>query len=227
MGSLSRVQWAMRRWSLPDRNTNCLSRRPSLARKLMHLAMAFVPAAGWLLSYWLALALALALLVASLAVEGARRLWPWLNQVLWRLLPSVFRPWEGHRLLGSTWLAAGMAGTLLLYGRDVGGTAVLFAVWGDPVAELVGRRWGRPGAAKTLSGSLGCLAACVLAGLVGVGWGGLSAWAALAGALVATAVERWAFPPDDNLWMPVLSGLAITIVEGLLGGQSVLLPLWR
>ena len=217
----------MRRWSLPERNANCPSRHPSLARKLMHLAMAFVPAVGWLLSYWLSLGLALALLVASLAVEGARRLWPWLNQVLWRVLPSVFRPWEGHHILGSTWLAAGMAGTLLLFGRDVGGTAVLFSVWGDPVAELVGRRWGRPGAAKTLAGSLGCLAACLLAGLVGVGLGGLSAWAALAGAVVATAVERWAFPPDDNLWMPVLSGLAISMVEGLLGGQSVLLPLWR
>jgi dolichol kinase len=227
LDSLSRVQWVMRRWSLLDCSSDYLSKRPSWLRKLMHLATAIVPAAGWLLSYWLSLALALALLLASLAVEGARRLWPWLNQLLWRLLPSVFRPWEGRRVLGVTWLALGMAATLLLYGQDAGGTAVLFLAWGDPVAEFVGRRWGRPGAAKTLVGSLGCLAACLLAGFVGVGLGGLSVWAVLVGAVAATVFERWSFPPDDNVWMPVLSGLAISVVEWLLGGKTVLLPLWH
>jgi dolichol kinase len=201
--------------------------RPSLTRKLIHLAIAIVPAAGWLLSYWLSLVLAIALLLASLAVETARRLWPRVNQLLWRFLPSIFRPWEGQQVLGSTWLTVGMTATLLLYGRDVGGTAVLFLVWGDPLAELVGRRWGQADEGKTLAGSLGCLAACALAGFVGIGLGGLNAWVVLAGAVVATLVERWSFPPDDNMWMPVLSGLAMDTVQWFLGGQFVLFPLWR
>jgi dolichol kinase len=196
-------------------------------RKLIHVAMAAVPLAGWLVSYGWALALAGLLLGASLALEAARCWRPGIDQLLWRLLPTVFRAGESRRVLGSTWFAMGMLATLFLFGRDAGGTAVLFLAWGDPAAEFVGRRWSRSGQGKTLVGSAGCLAACLLAGSVGVGQGGLSPWSALAGAAVATAVERWPPPPDDNVWMPLLSGLAIAVVQWLVGGQTALLSLWR
>ena len=195
------------------------SGRASLLRKLIHLSGTLIPAAGWLLSFCLALAFAGALLVASLGLEAARRWWPWVNRLLWRLIPSVFREWENRRVLGSTWFTLGILATLLLCGRDVGGTAVLFLAWGDPAAELVGHRWGRPGQGKTLAGSLGCLGACLLAGAVGVYLGGLSPWVGLVGAVAATLVERWSPPPDDNLWMPILSGLAMLLVQ--LGSSAV------
>jgi dolichol kinase len=189
-----------------------------VVRKLIHLATAVVPAIGWLYSQPLSVALAVALFLASLVVEGARRLWPALNRLLWRLLPATFREWEDERVLGSTWFSLGMLATLLLFGRDVGGTAVLFLAWGDPVAEIVGRKWGQPGRRKTLAGSAGCLAACVVAAGVGTGLAKLSPWAVLAGAIVATLVERWSPPPDDNVWIPILSGLAILAVQRLAGG---------
>jgi dolichol kinase len=163
----------------------------------------------------------------SLAIEAARRWWPRLNWLLWWLLPTVFRAWEGQRVLGSTWFAVGMLGTLLLFGQDAGGTAILFLAWGDPAAEFVGRRWGRRGQGKTLAGSAGCVAACLLAAGVGVGRGGLSPWSALAGAIVAAAVERWSPPPDDNVWMPLLSGLAISAIQWLVGGRIALLSMWH
>lgn len=200
--------------------------RASWTRKLIHLAMAILPAVGWWISYWLALALTALMLGASLTVEAARRYWPWFNQLLWRLLPTVFRRSESHRVLGSTWFAVGALVSLLLFGRDIGGTAVLFLAWGDPVAEIVGGRWGREGQGKTAIGSLGCLLACVVAGFVGVGLGGLSLWAALLGAVVATLVERWSPPPNDNLWIPILSGLGVALAQWLLGGKTVLLPMW-
>lgn len=199
----------------------------SLTRKLIHIAMSILSVIGWWISYALALALAGLLCLASLTIEIARHWWPWLNGWLWRLLPTTFRPWEGRGLLGSTWFSLGAAATLLLYGQDVGGTALLYLCWGDPAAELVGRRWGGGGEGKTLAGSLGCLAACLLAGFVGLGLGGLSLWAVLVGAFVATLVERWPPPPDDNLWMPLLSGLAVVIVQSMLGGHTVLFPLWH
>jgi dolichol kinase len=204
-----------------------MEQRLSLTRKLIHLAMAVVPAAGWWLGDWVALVLAATFLAASLAVEAARRWWSWVNRLLWRLLPTVFRAWEGRRVLGSTWFGVGTLATLLLCGQNAGGTAVLFLAWGDPAAEIVGRRWGRPGTRKTLAGSLGCLAACLVAGIVGVGLGGLSAWTVLAGAVAATLTERGSPPPDDNLWMPVFSGLVMVGVEWLTGGEAALLPMWR
>jgi len=180
------------------------------------MAVAIVPAAGWRLSFQLSLALAVALLLAAGVIDLARHCWPGLNRLLWRLLPTTFRPWERRRVLGSTWLGLGVLATLLLFGRDAGGTAVLFLVWGDPAAELIGRRFGRQGQRKTWAGSLGCFGACLLAAWVGVGLGGLDPWSALGGALVATLIERWSPPPDDNVWMPLLGALAI-VVTGWLG----------
>jgi dolichol kinase len=185
-------------------------------RKLIHLAVAVVPAIAWFLSYELALALAGALLAASLAIEVARRRWPWVNRLLWRFLPATFKEGEQRRALGSTWFSLGMLAALVLFGRDVGSTAILFLTWGDPAAEFGGRRWGSPRKKKTLAGSLACLAACLVAGLVGMGLGGLSPWVVLAGAGVATAVERWAPPPDDNVWIPVLAGLTMAASQWLM-----------
>lgn len=192
--------------------------RVSLLRKLLHLAMAVIPAAGWRLAPWSAIGLTALFLGASLIVEAARRDWLWVNRLLWRLLPSAFREGEARRILGSTWFAAGAFVTLLAFGMDAGGTAVLFLAWGDPLAEVVGRWRGGGAAGKTWAGSAACLAACVVAAGVGVSLGGLHPGAALLGAGVSTLVERWSPPPDDNVWMPVISGLAIWIAGALLGG---------
>lgn len=194
------------------------SQRASLVRKLMHIAVAIAPAIGWLFSYPLALGLAGIAFLASLVLEAARRWWPWVNRFLWRMLPTIFRRWEHRRVLGSTWFSLGMLASFLLFGRDAGGLAILFLAWGDPAAEVVGRRWGRQGEGKTWIGSMACLVACLMACLVGVSLGGLSLWAALAGAVVATSTERWSPPPDDNLWMPVLSGLTMVAVQWLVNG---------
>ena len=200
---------------MEERAESLSPERASLLRKLIHLAMTVVPAAGWLVAYSLAVALGAVILAASLVIELARRWWPWVNRTLWRLIPSVFRTWEGRRVLGSTWFALGALAALLLFGRDAGGTAILFLAWGDPAAELAGRRWGPAGQRKTLVGSLACLAACAAAAGVGIVLGGLAPWVALAGAVVATLVERWSPPPDDNFWVPLLSGLA------MIAGQSI------
>ncbi|MGD8623230.1 MAG: hypothetical protein PVJ34_01725 [Anaerolineae bacterium] len=177
--------------------------------------MALIPAAGWWLGYGYALGLTIAFLAAAVLVELTRRRWGWINRLLWRLLPTTFRTWEARRLMGATWFGVGALATLLLLGRDVGGTAVLFLAWGDPAAEVVGRRWGAGEGGKTVAGSLGCLLACLGAALVGVGLGGLSPWSAIGGAIVATLVERRSPPPDDNVWMPLLGGLALAALEWL------------
>lgn len=190
--------------------------RISVLRKLTHAATAVVPLTGWLLSYHWALALAGLFLGVCMAVEAGRRWWPWVNRTLWRLLPTIFREWEDRRMLGSTWLALGGAAALLCFGPEAGGLGFLFLAWGDPAAELAGKRWGRPDRAKSLAGSLGCLAACLLAAVVGSALGGLPLWVAVVGAAVATLAERWSWPPDDNVWIPVLSGLATWGVPALL-----------
>ena len=189
----------------------------SLPRKLIHLSMTVVPAIGWLASWPLAVILSALFLLASVLIEVLRRRQPAINRLLWRLLPTTFRPGEERRVLGSTWFALGMFLALILWGRDAGGMAVLFLSWGDPAAEIVGRWWSRPaGGGKTWAGSLGCLIACLLVGPVGVGLGGLHPIAVLGGALTATLVERWSPPPNDNVWIPILSGAVMALTRWLL-----------
>jgi dolichol kinase len=196
-----------------DRQQGQQLRRVSLLRKLIHLAMAIIPLAGWWISFEAALILAGILVAVSLAAEGIRRWLPGVNHFLWRLLPTVFRDWEGHKILGSTWFAVGALAALALAGRDAGGTAVLFLAWGDPAAEFAGRRWGSKNEGKTLAGSAGCFVACLVAAGVGIELGGLGLGAALLGAALATLVERGSPPPDDNLWVPVVAGLAMMAVQ--------------
>jgi dolichol kinase len=38
----------------------------------------------------------------------------------------------------------------------------------------------------------------------------------VAGAVVATLVERRSPPPDDNVWMPLFGGLTIVVMEWLI-----------
>lgn len=189
----------------------------SFLRKLVHASMSLLPLSGWLIGLWFAQALAAALVIASLTLEALRWLVPQVNRLLWRFLPSVFKDGEEVRSLGSTWFALGVWLTLLLFREGAGGTAVLFLAWGDPAAEVAGRWRRRVGDRKTVSGSAACLAACLAAAGVSVLLGDMPLWPALAGAIVATIVERWSPPPDDNLWMPMVSGATMLALQWLLG----------
>ena len=186
-------------------------------RKVIHVAMAVVPLMGWLVSYPVALGLATALLSASFVLEVSRRRLGWINRTLWRYVPGLLRPWEERHVLGSTWLCLAALAVLLLFGRDVGGTALLFLALGDPVAELAGRQWGRRASGKSLAGSLACLLACLAVVPAGILLGHLSPVVAAAGALAATLAERWPPPPSDNIWMPAFSALTMAAVGRLLG----------
>jgi len=185
-------------------------------RKVIHAAMAAVPLAGWLWAPWAALALAAILLAGSLLLEAARRAWPSVDRILWGNAPALFRPAERRGVLGSTWFAGSMLAVLLLFGQDVGGLGVLFLAFGDPVAELAGRRWGRPGLRKTWAGSIACLAACLVTAAGAALCSLLPPAAACSGAVAAAAAERWSPPPTDNLWIPFFSCLVMAAGMNLL-----------
>eukprot|EP00455_Lapot_gusevi_P002787 TRINITY_DN1114_c0_g1_i11.p1 TRINITY_DN1114_c0_g1~~TRINITY_DN1114_c0_g1_i11.p1 ORF type:complete len:124 (+),score=37.08 TRINITY_DN1114_c0_g1_i11:285-656(+) len=105
-------------------------------------------------------------------------------------------------------------------------TSILYLIFGDLIAALVGISFGRvkiPGTKKSLEGSLAMLVICVLVGLFMFHSVPLSEYLAFVGALVATLVEL--HPPfgiDDNLSIPFLSGLALYGASLRLGSQLVL-----
>jgi len=134
-------------------------------------------------------------------------------------LATLLRPGEEGKMSGSPTYVLGVALALLLFDLPVATAAVLFLAFGDVAASVVGETWGRTKYLdKSLEGTAAFIAAGILAGLAAAALGyGLPLPVLAAGAVAAAAAE--ALTPkslNDNLSIPLLSGLAMTLLEGAL-----------
>ncbi len=182
-------------------------------RKLIHLAGAAFALFYLIASRQVVLTIALIALVLVIAIEWGRQRWPALERLFERLIGPALRQGEESRPTAGVWSMLGILLTLLAFPRELAIPAMLYAQVGDPVAEIVGRRWGRhrlPNG-KSLEGSLGCLAVSLVAGLACSHALPLAPGVAALGALVATVTEAVPLPVGDNLLMAPLAGLAMTL----------------
>ena len=103
-----------------------------------------------------------------------------------------------------------------MFDKAVAVAALSFVIVGDTFAALIGRKFGRHRfGRKSLEGSLGCLAGTLLVALLAPG---LSLTVGLTGAVVATVVEALSNKIDDNISVPIISGLAMTLLMKVLAG---------
>jgi dolichol kinase len=118
----------------------------------------------------------------------------------------------------ATWYATALVVLAALASRQgmMAGLAVLGVA--DPVAGIVGRRFGRHKlrSGKSLEGSLAFVASGALAAFAGLALLGVSgplpAWVlAVGGALVGALAELTSGALDDNFTIPVAVGAAITL----------------
>ena len=105
-------------------------------------------------------------------------------------------------------MAAASLIVFLFFDKEIAILALMYIAVGDPLAGVVGKRYGR---AKVGSKSVeGTLAFAVGAGAAGCALiaGGLDVpyWVALGGAGVGALVELLPSPVDDNLTVPPVSG---------------------
>ena len=188
--------------------------KTTLWRKLWHIlggllfpALAFFLPREWLLAL---LGLAAVILVTwevlRFTSAGFGR---WMNAHLQWVLKSR----EQYRPTGTTYLVLASLLVFVALDKDVAITSLLFLALGDPAAALVGQRFGRLRlGGKSLAGSLACLAVCISIGLLMLETGGgLTPAVVLAGAAAATLAEFLPLPPDDNLAIPVFSGLVMAL----------------
>ena len=111
-------------------------------------------------------------------------------------------------LTGATWVFVGALFTIIFIPKPYCLLALLFLAVGDTFAALVGIKFpfiyiGR----KTLSGSIACFTACYIIGFSF--YGELNAFIILIGALTATFSELVSGKMNDNVSMPILSGLSM------------------
>jgi dolichol kinase len=125
------------------------------------------------------------------------------------IVKPLIRPEEKRGIGGHVFFAAGAFIAVLAYRREIAIAALLISVFADGGAAVVGSRWGRHKliGKKTLEGSL----ALFLIALAFAAWIVKPLLAAFIGALAATCVEL--IPINDNLMVPISSGLAMQLVR--------------
>ncbi len=194
------------------------SLRPTnYARNLFHVGSATVAVVTIeLLNSPLAI-LAIAVTWASFcwSMEVLRRRSAGANQMLMRFFAPVAHPHETHRVNSATWYATALVGLALTRSSALCVLAVAVLGVGDPLAALIGRRFGRVKLlhGRSLEGSLAFLLSAWAAafGLL-LAFHGLSPARALAvagaGALAGALAELFSLRVDDNLSIPLCAALA-------------------
>jgi len=198
----------------PNTSGENISLTQEFLRKSTHIGALVIPVGYYfsgleqMTAFWFLSIITLLMLVID--ISRLRNWW------FWRVLASpVFslmlrKHEQDGDLTGASYILLTASASIALFSKPVAIAAISFIIVGDTAAALIGRKFGRTKIGnKTLEGSLGCLAATFLVAVIAPG---ISLQVALLGALVATVVEAWPMGVDDNVSVPLLSGLAMSML---------------
>ncbi len=188
-----------------------ISFKQELIRKATHMGALVIPSGYYFmgLERQTAFSIMLVIGVAMLIIDIARMRGWWLwRKVFCYVIGLVIRKHEKDGdFTGATYILLTSALTIFLFQKPIAIAALSFIIVGDSFAAVIGRRYGRiKFANKSLEGSLGCLFGTIIVASLTPG---ISLSVGLLGAVVATLVEAWPFGVDDNVSVPLLSGLTM------------------
>jgi dolichol kinase len=196
-----------------DLTSDQISFSQELLRKATHTGALIIPAGYYLLSLSKAqmLTIMIPITLVMILIDISRlRQWAFWGAIAGPLAGRMIRHHEtAGDFTGATYILLSVCWTVALYDKPIAIAALMFIMVGDTLAALIGRKYGRHKfGRKSVEGSLACLAGTVAVALIAPN---LALAAALFGALVATVVEALSWRIDDNISVPILSGLAITL----------------
>lgn len=185
-----------------------------IKRKIFHILTLIYVLAYWYLPKTFVLACLFIAIIIVLAGEYIRSKNEKFNIFILKILGGVHRKTEEHKISGLPWTLAGAFLTILLFeNKTFVLTSFLYLAFGDAVAALFGKAFGKHKiyAGKSLEGSIACFIACFIVGFLI-----LPSWQfALAGALCATLIETVPWPLNDNFWMQILNAGILTYMAVL------------
>ncbi len=193
-----------------------------IARKLWHMLSGVT---GLLIFYRTgasassAATILLVLAVLAFLVEFTRLRNDNFNNLVMFFLKPIMRESEKNSVSGLPFYALGVSLSLFFFPTKIAILSVLFLIFADPIASFFGILYGRDKILpnKSLQGTIAAFSVCYTATLVySVLHAGSSmnvlTFALLGGAIGALS-ELCSQFVDDNLCIPVLSGLGLTIVN--------------
>ena len=199
--------------SRPD---NQISFTHELVRKATHMGALIIPGGYYFvgLSKHRMLWIMVPIAVLMIIIDVSRlRNWPFWNSFAKKIIGPIIRQHEmDGDFTGATYILTSTCLTVALFSKPIAIAALAFIIVGDSFAAIIGRRYGRHRFFhnKTIEGSSACLVGTLIVAIIVPD---LAFPVAIAGAVIATLAEAFPFGTDDNVTVPILSGLCMTLVE--------------
>lgn len=196
----------------PGWHSSAWQQRPwprKIGRRLFHMTVgSFFPVLALFIARDTLLVALGSTTAVALSLELVRLRWARLNRVFFRYLPLALKETEASTLTGASYLLLGAVLAFILFNRDIAVAALLFLSIGDPLAGVVGERFGRHRLfGRSLEGSLACLAGGMLTAVVlWLTHLDIGLLTMAVGVVAATVTELAPLPLDDNLRVPLVSG---------------------
>ena len=182
-------------------------KRSEFLRKSLHGLAIVIPLMVWFLPDRIWQVLLPLGTVGVLALDLARLGHPRLRQYFQRMVGPSLRRHERSELTGASYMSLACTIVAFLLPREIAVASMAYLILGDGLAGFVGESWGKRRLAfgKSWEGTLAGLAANLIAGWIVF----REPAPTLLVAGVASIVELLPLPLDDNLAIPLLSGLLL------------------
>jgi len=203
--------------------------KDELKRKAFHqLTLIYVFGYLWLPVSTVLWGLGIAAFIITV-FETVRLTVPKVNELFTERFHGFYRSDEINKPSGLFGTVTGAFLTILIFDLIFQEKAMVFAsflylAFGDAAAALVGRTVGehKMFSGKSWEGSAACFIVCLICGLFIFDWK-----FAVAGALIATAVEAVPWKINDNFWMQIINAgllcfLALILYPGVTAGALLL-----
>ncbi len=193
---------------------NQISFLHEIFRKATHMGALIIPGSYYFLhlSRGHMLAIMIPAALAMLIIDISRlRQWRFWTSFASKIGGSIIRHHEMEGdFTGASYILISTCLTVALFDKPIAIAALVFIIVGDTFAAIIGRKFGRHRfyKSKTIEGSLGCLFGALASVMF---LPDIALPVAVLGAVVATVVEAYSFGVDDNISVPLVSGLAMTL----------------
>lgn len=142
-----------------------------------------------------------------------------INQLALILMKPVMRESERNSVSGLPFYALGVSLALFFFPERIAVLAILFLIFADPIASFIGILFGRDKILpnKSLQGTIAAFSVCyittIVYGLIYVAPSMNLLVFAIAAGIIGCVSEMCSQFVDDNLCIPVLSGLGLYLVN--------------
>lgn len=185
-------------------------------RKIIHLLTAVIPVVYIFLNRFpmvvsLTILFTIAVIVDLLRLKSkniGRFFTLHLGELLWEK--------EHHTLTGATTYAISAFLSVYLFDKWIAIAVLLFLSLGDTAAYFVGYKWGITylNSEKTIEGSAACLVVCLTVSMI---LPKPEMIILISGSVFAALIELFPLGVDDNLALPLISGVGMEIILKQLG----------